>query len=198
MKFADDKFDHDTKFSMYQSNEAGGRGRPEGRTSVRPQRQRHVRFPSRTRCRKRHLQFAWLAGAGGEVLGRGTAGPSNAKAVGMRRAAARECGAAILCRIGRRRARAGPGGCGLPRAGGLRPARLPRRPLAGWADEARLAARAGAGQRRRPRGRGRDPQGWGVGVIAGTGSIAVGLCRMAAPLLRRRLGAPDRRHEGSG
>jgi N-acetylglucosamine kinase-like BadF-type ATPase len=115
---------------------------------------------------------AWLAEAGGEVLGRGTAGPSNAKAVGME-AARQALDAAIR---------------GAFAAAGLEPTSVDaaclglagfdrpddRAILAGWADEARLARRlvlvndgdlvVAAG----------TPEGWGVGVIAGTGSIAVG------------------------
>jgi N-acetylglucosamine kinase-like BadF-type ATPase len=122
---------------------------------------------------------AWLAvatpGAEGAVIGRGAAGPSNAKAVGL--AAAR---AALEAAI-----------CGAFDSGGLEPAAVEcaclglagfdrpedRAVLTGWADEARLARRlvlvndgdlvVAAG----------TPEGWGVGVIAGTGSIAVARSR---------------------
>jgi len=115
---------------------------------------------------------AWLAEVGGEVIGRGTSGPSNAKAVGME-AARRALDAAIRAAFD---------------AAGLEPAPVEvaclglagfdrpddRAILTGWADEARVARRlalvndgdlvVAAG----------TPEGWGVGVIAGTGSIAVG------------------------
>jgi N-acetylglucosamine kinase-like BadF-type ATPase len=115
---------------------------------------------------------AWLAEAGGEVIGRGASGPSNAKAVGMQ--AAREALDAAI--------RAAFEGAGLEPAPvdvaclGLAGFDRPddRAILTGWADESRLARRlvlvndgdlvVAAG----------TPEGWGVGVIAGTGSIAVG------------------------
>jgi N-acetylglucosamine kinase-like BadF-type ATPase len=115
---------------------------------------------------------AWLADVGGEVIGRGASGPSNAKAVGMesaRRALDAAIGAAfddagidptaveVAC---------------LGLAGFDRPD--DRAVLTGWAGEVGLARRlvlvndgdlvVAAG----------TPEGWGVGVIAGTGSIAVG------------------------
>jgi N-acetylglucosamine kinase-like BadF-type ATPase len=115
---------------------------------------------------------AWLAEPGGRVLGRGLSGPSNAKAVGLE-AARRSLETAIR---------------GAFDAAGLEPAPVDaaclglagfdrpddRAVLTGWADEARVARRlvlvndgdlvVAAG----------TPEGWGVGVIAGTGSIAVG------------------------
>jgi N-acetylglucosamine kinase-like BadF-type ATPase len=115
---------------------------------------------------------AWLAEAGGEVLGRGVSGPSNAKAVGME-AARQALDAAIRAAFegaGLEPAPADAACLGL--AGFDRPD--DRAILAGWADEVRLARRlvlvndgdlvVAAG----------TPEGWGVGVIAGTGSIAVG------------------------
>jgi N-acetylglucosamine kinase-like BadF-type ATPase len=115
---------------------------------------------------------AWLALPGCRILGRGTAGPSNAKAVGPE-AAHRALDSAIRAAF---------------HAAGLTPAPVDaiclglagfdrpddRKVLAGWADDARWARRVvmvndgdlvvAAG----------TPDGWGVGVIAGTGSIAVG------------------------
>ena len=115
---------------------------------------------------------AWLAGPGLQVLGRGTSGPSNAKAVGLE-AARRALEAAIrdaFLDAGLEPAPVEVACLGL--AGFDRPD--DRKILAGWADEARLARRlvlvndgdlvVAAG----------TPEGWGVGVIAGTGSIAVG------------------------
>jgi N-acetylglucosamine kinase-like BadF-type ATPase len=115
---------------------------------------------------------AWLAAPGGHVLGRGTAGPSNAKAVGPE-AARGAIESAIKAAFD---------------AAGLNPAPVDlvcfglagfdrpddRKLLTGWADQARWGHRlvmvndgdlvVAAG----------TPEGWGVGVIAGTGSIAVG------------------------
>jgi N-acetylglucosamine kinase-like BadF-type ATPase len=115
---------------------------------------------------------AWLATPGGNVFGRGTAGPSNAKAVGPE-AARRAIDAAIAAAFqsaGLSRAPVDAVCVGL--AGFDRPD--DRRLLAGWADQARWGSRlvmvndgdlvVAAG----------TPEGWGVGVIAGTGSIAVG------------------------
>ncbi len=117
---------------------------------------------------------AWLAelGAEGAILGRGAAGPSNAKAVGL--ASAR---AALEAAVRGAFDNAGldpepvESAC-LGLAGFDRPE--DRAVLAGWADETQLARRlvlvndgdlvVAAG----------TPEGWGVGVIAGTGSIAVG------------------------
>jgi N-acetylglucosamine kinase-like BadF-type ATPase len=115
---------------------------------------------------------AWLAEAGGEVLGRGVSGPSNAKAVGME-AARLALDAAIRAAFDAAGLEPAPvdAAC-LGLAGFDRPD--DRAILAGWADEARLGRRlvlvndgdlvVAAG----------TPEGWGVGVIAGTGSIAVG------------------------
>ena len=115
---------------------------------------------------------AWLALPGGHVLGRGTSGPSNAKAVGAD-AARRAIDAAITAAFhaaGMSRAQVDVVCFGL--AGFDRPD--DRALLAGWSDEAGWGNRlvmvndgdlvVAAG----------TPAGWGVGVIAGTGSIAVG------------------------
>ena len=115
---------------------------------------------------------AWLAEPGCHVLGRGTAGPSNAKAVGPE-AARRALDAAIRGAFHAAGLTSSPVDviC-LGLAGFDRPD--DRKILAGWADEAGWARRivmvndgdlvVAAG----------TPEGWGVGVIAGTGSIAVG------------------------
>ena len=115
---------------------------------------------------------AWLAGAGGEVIGRGVSGPSNAKAVGME-AARRALDAAIRAAFDDAGLEPAPVevAC-LGLAGFDRPD--DRAILTGWANETRVARRlalvndgdlvVAAG----------TPEGWGVGVIAGTGSIAVG------------------------
>jgi N-acetylglucosamine kinase-like BadF-type ATPase len=115
---------------------------------------------------------ALLAEPGGCILGRGVAGPSNAKAVGAE-AARRAIDAAIHAAF--HAAGLGPAPADaicLGLAGFDRPD--DREVLAGWADEAHWARRlvmvndgdlvVAAG----------TPDGWGVGVIAGTGSIAVG------------------------
>jgi N-acetylglucosamine kinase-like BadF-type ATPase len=116
---------------------------------------------------------AWLALPGGRVLGEGRAGPSNAKAVGPE-AARKALGEAIAGAFrGASLEAAGPAdsACfGL--AGFDRPD--DRQVLTGWVVEAGwargltlvndgdLVVAAGT------------PEGWGLGVIAGTGSIAVG------------------------
>jgi N-acetylglucosamine kinase-like BadF-type ATPase len=115
---------------------------------------------------------AWLADPEGRVLGRGLSGASNAKAVGME-AARRALEVAIRAAfedVGLEQAPVEVACLGL--AGFDRPD--DRAVLTGWADEARVARRlvlvndgdlvVAAG----------TPEGWGVGVIAGTGSIAVG------------------------
>jgi N-acetylglucosamine kinase-like BadF-type ATPase len=115
---------------------------------------------------------AWLALPGGDVLGRGIAGPSNAKAVGPD-AARRAIDAAITAAFndaGLRRTPVDVLCLGL--AGFDRPD--DRELLTGWADQSGWANRlimvndgdlvVAAG----------TSAGWGVGVIAGTGSIAVG------------------------
>jgi N-acetylglucosamine kinase-like BadF-type ATPase len=115
---------------------------------------------------------AWLANALGDVLGCGRGGPSNAKAVGPE-AARRSLEIAIASAF--TNAQITPAAvevaC-LGLAGFDRPD--DRKILTGWADEAGMARRlvlvndgdlvVAAG----------TPDGWGVGVIAGTGSIAVG------------------------
>jgi N-acetylglucosamine kinase-like BadF-type ATPase len=115
---------------------------------------------------------AWLAEPGGRVLGRGTAGPSNAKAVG---ADAARCAIDSAIRAAFRTAGLAPAPVDalcLGLAGFDRPD--DRKLLAEWAEDARWGRRlvlvndgdlvVAAG----------TPEGWGVGVIAGTGSIAVG------------------------
>jgi N-acetylglucosamine kinase-like BadF-type ATPase len=115
---------------------------------------------------------AWLAEPGCRVLGRGKSGPSNAKAVGLE-AARRALDAAIRAAFDDARLAPGPvdAACfGL--AGFDRPD--DRRVLAGWAAETRWADRlvtANDGDLVVAAG---TPEGWGIGVIAGTGSIAVG------------------------
>ena len=118
---------------------------------------------------------AWLAEPGCHILGRAVAGPSNAKAVGLEAARA-----ALHSAIQ-----------GAFHAAGLTPAPVDviclglagfdrpddRKILAGWVDDASWARQlvmvndgdlvVAAGTR----------DGWGVGVIAGTGSIAVGRMR---------------------
>jgi N-acetylmuramic acid 6-phosphate etherase len=115
---------------------------------------------------------AWLAEPGGHVLGRGVSGASNAKAVGLE-AARRALEATIRSAFDDAGLEPAPVDVAcLGLAGFDRPD--DRAVLTGWADEARVARRlvlvndgdlvVAAG----------TPEGWGVGVIAGTGSIAVG------------------------
>jgi N-acetylglucosamine kinase-like BadF-type ATPase len=115
---------------------------------------------------------AWLADPTGNVLGRGRSGPSNAKAVGLdtaRRSLQEAIGQAFA-------------DAGLSRT----PAEVACLGLAGWdrpADKALLRAWASAGGWAKRIIAVNDgdlllaagtPEGWGIGVIAGTGSIAVG------------------------
>ena len=115
---------------------------------------------------------AWLAEPGCRVLGRGTAGPSNAKAVGLE-AARRALDSAIRAAFENAGLISAPVAVAcLGLAGFDRPA--DRKILTGWVNEARWADRlvlvndgdlvVAAG----------TSHGWGIGVIAGTGSIAVG------------------------
>jgi N-acetylglucosamine kinase-like BadF-type ATPase len=115
---------------------------------------------------------AWLAEPGRRILGRGTAGPSNAKAVGLD-AARLALDAAIRAAFDDARLAPAPvdvacfGLAGFDR-------RSDRQILADWAEEAGWARRlvtANDGDLVIAAG---TPQGWGIGVIAGTGSIAVG------------------------
>ena len=115
---------------------------------------------------------AWLAEPGCHVLGRGTAGPSNAKAVGPE-AARQALDTAIRGAFHAAGLTSSPVDviC-LGLAGFDRPD--DRKILAGWADEAGWARRivmVNDGDLVIAAG---TPEGWGVGVIAGTGSIAVG------------------------
>jgi N-acetylglucosamine kinase-like BadF-type ATPase len=119
---------------------------------------------------------AWLAdsaGAGpGGVLGRGQSGPSNAKAVGLpaELAALDRAIAGAFADAGREIAPVEIACLGLAGFGRTEE----RQALGEWAEARRLARRVltvtdgalvvAAG----------TPEGWGVGVIAGTGSIAVG------------------------
>ena len=115
---------------------------------------------------------AWLAEPGGRVLGRGKAGPSNAKAVGLP-AARQALDAAIRAAFDDAQVTPAPVDVAcLGLAGFDRPD--DRRLLAGWAEEAHWATRlvlANDGDLVVAAG---TPEGWGIGVIAGTGSIAVG------------------------
>jgi N-acetylglucosamine kinase-like BadF-type ATPase len=115
---------------------------------------------------------AWLAEPGGKLIGRGTAGPSNAKAVGPQAARqALDLAIQAAFHAGGFAATTVDIAC-LGLAGFDRPD--DRRLLAEWADQARWAHRtvlANDGDLVVAAG---TPEGWGVGVIAGTGSIAVG------------------------
>ncbi|MGE3820036.1 MAG: N-acetylglucosamine kinase [Isosphaeraceae bacterium] len=115
---------------------------------------------------------ALIAGPEGPVLGQGRSGPSNAKAVGLPRARL-----AIDAAIGEAFSRAGLDRravetlC-LGLAGFDRPE--DRRILESWNEDAGWARRlilVNDGDLVLAAG---TPQGWGVGLIAGTGSIAVG------------------------
>ena len=115
---------------------------------------------------------AWLADVEGRVIGRGCAGPSNAKAVGAE-AARGAIEDAIALAFGDAGGRPGPVSVAcLGMAGFDRPD--DRGLLADWAEESRWAERivlVNDGDLVIAAG---TPEGWGLGVIAGTGSIAVG------------------------
>ena len=115
---------------------------------------------------------AWLADARGNVLGAGVAGPSNSKAVGVPSAlAALEQAIDAAFQSAAEGVRSVDVAC-LGLAGFGRPA--DQRVLREWAEARKVCERLlpvtdgdlviAAG----------TPEGWGVGVIAGTGSIAVG------------------------
>jgi len=115
---------------------------------------------------------AWLADGEGRVLGRGVAGPSNIKAVGAE--AAREgLDRSIRAAFADAGLEVGPVAVScLGLAGFDRPE--DRRWLDDWARATAWAGRlilANDGDLVVAAG---TPEGWGVGVIAGTGSIAVG------------------------
>jgi N-acetylglucosamine kinase-like BadF-type ATPase len=116
--------------------------------------------------------LAWLADADGRVLGRGRAGPSNAKAVGPD-VARGAIGRAIAQAFDDAGAPAGPVAVAcLGLAGFDRPD--DRSLLTGWVERERWADRlvlVNDGDLILAAG---TPEGWGLGVIAGTGSIAVG------------------------
>jgi N-acetylglucosamine kinase-like BadF-type ATPase len=115
---------------------------------------------------------AWLASPGQRILGRGRAGPSNAKAVGLE-AAHRALDNAITTAFhdsGRPREPVAVACLGL--AGFDRPA--DREILESWSHEDDWAERlvlANDGDLVVAAG---TAEGWGIGLIAGTGSIAVG------------------------
>lgn len=116
--------------------------------------------------------IAWLASADGAVLGRGKAGASNARAVGdaLARLALEEAIASAFADARMERAPVSVACLGL--AGFDRPEERAR--LSGWARESRWAARVVAANDGDLVVAAGTPLGWGVGVIAGTGSIAVG------------------------
>jgi N-acetylglucosamine kinase-like BadF-type ATPase len=115
---------------------------------------------------------AWLAHADGAVIGRGKAGASNARAVGdaLARLALEEAIAAAFADANRERAPVSAACLGL--AGFDRPDERAR--LSAWAQESRWADRVVAANDGDLVVAAGTPLGSGIGVIAGTGSIAVG------------------------
>ncbi len=113
---------------------------------------------------------AWLASADGEVLGQGVGGPSNAKAVGPEAArhALETAIAGAFADAGESRARVEVACLGL--AGFDRPS--DRALLALWNDDGQWARRLATQNDGALVIAAGTPEGWGVGVIAGTGSIA--------------------------
>ncbi len=116
--------------------------------------------------------IAWLADAGGRVLGRGRSGPSNPKAVGTETALAalRDARAGAFQDAGLTPATVAMACLGL--AGFDRPE--DRALLSDWSESVFPARRhelVNDGDLVIAAG---TPDGWGLGLIAGTGSIAVG------------------------
>jgi N-acetylmuramic acid 6-phosphate etherase len=118
---------------------------------------------------------ALLAGrtaCGWEVLGRGTAGPSNRQAVGTERALAAldEAVSAAFAAAGRTRGPAAAACLGL--AGADRPD--DQAVIRDWAGRVRLAERVDVTSDAAILLAAGTPEGWGLVLIAGTGSIAFG------------------------
>ena len=108
--------------------------------------------------------------ASGFVQGRGLAGPSNIQAVGVE-AAIRELDLAVArAFVSAKLARAPVASACLGLAGVDRDEGLDV--ILGWADAARLATRVSVSNDARLLFAAGTPDGWGLAVIAGTGSIA--------------------------
>lgn len=115
---------------------------------------------------------AWLGDGSGAVLGRGRAGASNAKAVGTA-AAFESLAAAIASAFEDAGLPAGPVDVAcLGLAGFDRPA--DRQLLGDWSARTERASKLLLGNDGDLVVAAGTPEGWGLGVIAGTGSIAVG------------------------
>jgi N-acetylmuramic acid 6-phosphate etherase len=115
---------------------------------------------------------ALLAGRGGTVLGRGTAGPSNRQAVGTGRALAAldEAVSAAFTATGRPRVPVASACLGL--AGADRPE--DQAVIREWAERVRLAGQVEVTSDAAILLAAGTPEGWGLVLIAGTGSIAFG------------------------
>jgi N-acetylmuramic acid 6-phosphate etherase len=115
---------------------------------------------------------ALLAGRGGAVLGRGTAGPSNRQAVGTERALAAldEAVSAAFAAADRNRTPVASACLGL--AGADRPE--DQAVIREWAERVRLAGQVEATSDAAILLAAGTPEGWGLVLIAGTGSIAFG------------------------
>jgi N-acetylmuramic acid 6-phosphate etherase len=115
---------------------------------------------------------ALLADANGSILGRGEAGPSNIQAVGVERglAALDEAVTKAFAAAGRPRGPVASAWLGLAGADRPEDARL----ITDWATRVGLAARVEVSGDARLLLAAGTPAGWGVAVVAGTGSIAFG------------------------
>jgi N-acetylmuramic acid 6-phosphate etherase len=115
---------------------------------------------------------ALLAGRGGAVLGRGTAGPSNRQAVGTARALAAldEAVSAAFAAAGRTRGPVASACLGLAGADRAEDQAVLRE----WAARARLAGQVDVTSDAAILLAAGTPEGWGLVLIAGTGSIAFG------------------------
>jgi N-acetylmuramic acid 6-phosphate etherase len=116
--------------------------------------------------------IALLGGPGGVVLGRGTAGPSNRQAVGTERALAAldEAVSAAFAAAGRTRGPVASACLGL--AGADRPE--DQAVIREWAGRVRLAGHVDVTSDAAILLAAGAPEGWGLVLIAGTGSIAFG------------------------
>src|SRR5262249_43095239 len=108
----------------------------------------------------------------GQIVGRGTAGPSNMQSVGTERAlqALGEAVSAAFADAGRPRGQAAAAALGLAGVDGPEAAAVVR----DWARRGQLAQRVDVDNDATLLIAGGTPEGWGIGVIGGTGSIALG------------------------
>ena len=112
---------------------------------------------------------------GGKILGRALVGPSNIQAVGEERAfqALDEAVAQAFAKAGRPRGRVGAAALGLAGVDHAESVAV----VCAWCDRAQLAQHVEITNDSILLLAGGTPEGWGLAVIAGTGSIAMGRTR---------------------